>query len=204
MNVKLLITFAALVLSAAPLAVGQKRQPTPPCTLTLEDSPVIRGLQLGMSFEEFNNIFPDVKPEPPNADTAVGKVGYYVRNRGVEFHDVYISTSAFVDNKLSYLAIIYSDFEPTSPEDFVRQAVEKLSLPSTGWGRRSPGSRFLKCAEFTVYIQSGQEGFKQTDPAIVLIDTKAEALVESRKKELIRQEQLRRKEEEKRRRVFKP
>ncbi len=183
----------------------QKGGTISPCMLELNDAPKIRGARLRMPVDEFFKMFPSAR-ERENSRPEVGARTYEVNqeenpnfaNRGVQLQFVW-----FVDEALSSIGFHYPEYEPTSVDDFVRQAAARLRLPSVGW-KNSYGNRELKCKGFNVLI--GREMFRAGvgDPYLILSDNTAEAKIIAREKEIKRQEVQERRRKEQERRIFKP
>lgn len=183
----------------------QKAATISPCTLDLKDAPIIRGVRLGMPVDEFLKMFPSAS-ERENSRPEVGAITYEVNQEenpnfadsGVELQFVW-----FVDEALSSIGFRYPEYEPTSIDDFVRQAAAKLGLPSVGW-KNLYGNREIKCRGFNVLI--GQEVFKAGigDPYLILSDNASDAKIIAREKEMKRKEAEQRRRKEQERRIFKP
>ena len=163
----------------------QKAGTIAPCTLELKDAPNIRGVRLGMPIDDFLRMFPSAR-ERENSRHEVGAITYEVNqeenpdfaNSGVELQFVW-----FVDKALSSIGFHYPEYEPTSIDDFVRQAAAKLGLPSVGW-RNSYGNRELKCKGFNVLI--GREVFRAGvgAPYLILSDNDSDGKIVAREIEI--------------------
>lgn len=199
-----LVTFSIL---------GQKTRPIkdqssiPPCTLMLKDSPNVRGLRLRMTEREFLEVVPGAVKDQ-STSLANREVGEETYDLPVAAWDAPIEYEArfvqFVDGRLSFVSIVYPNFEPTSANDFARQAAEKLGLPIKGWRSSGTESRILDCAEFSVEVWTGKEGFKQEHPHLLLRDKVATAIIAQRIERKKQLETERRRQEQRERRVFKP
>lgn len=176
-----------------------------PCALELRDAPKIRGIKLGMTIGEFLELFPSARRTPTKYDPEIREESYDVFAEGEEdLAGVSINTVQFVDKKLSFVSFSYDNFAPSSAADFVRQASARLGVPATGWKAESKAIRTLTCKEFEITISTGDYGFRQENPYLLLKDNVAFAKVVARKNEKKRREIERRRREEQERRVFKP
>jgi hypothetical protein len=179
----------------------QKAEITPPCTLERKDSPIIRGLRLGMPVKEFHKMFPSAS-ESSDSKPAVGAINYEIHqeeNPNFAKSGVQVNFIWFVDEALSSIGFSYPEYEPVSIDDFVRQAAAKFALPAVGWNSSDWKSE-LKCQGFNVVI--GREG--EENPYLTLTDNASDAKIAAREKELTRKEAEEQRRREQERRIFKP
>jgi hypothetical protein len=142
------------------------------CALTIEQSPDVRGLRLGMTLDQVREVFPELPDPPPDE---FGWAGY--RINGVEKKDVEIQQARsegvyiiarvdidrhpetkgvylrieLVDQHLSLLKVHYVGGEKwTAASDFTRQINRTFGLPGA-WERFDSSTYDLLCQQFTVY-----------------------------------------------------
>jgi hypothetical protein len=212
-KIRLAGVLAALGLFICTAAYGQrastrgpvKTEATAPCTLETKDARQIRGIRLGMPVSEFLEKFPSAK-EAAHSRHKVGAIIYeFDQSENPDFADggVEMRFVWFVDGALSSVGFYYPKYEPTSVDDFVRQASARLGLPSAGW-KKAFENRELVCRGFSALV--GREMFRAGvgDPFIILADTAADAKVDAREKEIKRKEDEERRRRERERHVFKP
>ncbi len=142
------------------------------CFLTIEQSPDVRGLRLGMTLDQVREVFPEL-PEPPPSE--FGWAGYRINgvlkkdveiqrglsegvytiarvdvNRHPETKGIYIRIE-LVDRHLSLLKVHYVSGENwTKATDFISQLNRTLKLPGA-WERFDFSTYHLRCQQFTVY-----------------------------------------------------
>lgn len=169
--------------------------------LTPSTAPEIRGLKLGMKFEEVGAIIPDsigLKLAPKADETglidsiSLSLIDWY--QRADQFTGVKMIFVSFLDGRVSKLGIAYDESTQwPSVEDFIGQISKTLNLPSA-W--RNPTNadakqaRVMDCDGFRIIarISIGQ-------PSIIgFVDTGAERTVNERRAAI----------EEKKRQTFKP
>jgi hypothetical protein len=214
-QISLLPTGALLALFFCFSAYGQQRakplrKPATPssCTLELKDAPVIRSIRLGMSASEFLKMFPSATKRD-NSRPEVGAVTYEIdseENPNFAGSGVQLNFVWFVDDELSSVGFKYPEYEPSSLNDFIRQAAAKLNLPVSGW-KNSDGlsnPKTLKCKDFDVMI--GREEFRAGvgDPYLILSDYSGDAKIDAREKEIKRKEAEERLRKKRERQIFKP
>lgn len=165
-----------LACSSAVLAEEQAKG----CSQTMKDSPMLLGLQLGKTEKEFLTLFPSAKIDKDHVSH--GETRYYgwvvvPYNRPVQPVYELVAAQA-VDGRLSFFSVRFRKFRPADAESFVRQAAEVFGLPAEGWKKLSEGARLLECVDFSVEVQTGESGERQTGrgskreeaPAILLTD----------------------------------
>jgi hypothetical protein len=159
----------------APLENPQKIEPKP-CNLTLNNSPVIRNLKLGMTKDEIQQAFgvsannersPFYFISPLQKSTGVLQYTFYnsTLEKLVGFRGISgLELELFEDN-LHSLKITYSDSTASfSEKDFKNKIIESFNLPVDGWSGKDyylgeavsfPTAEGLQCAEFEIKISSG-------------------------------------------------
>lgn len=141
----LALSLVALVLPQA-FAQTQSGQPVSPCTLTVAQSPAVRGAKLGMSVQELFALFPGSAEKDENKKV-MATTNDYPQFGVVQFS---IYPSSYV-NKDRFLGIEYYDFTvldgrverfyvqykglPDGPrwsevDDFIAKLAETLKVPS--------------------------------------------------------------------------
>jgi hypothetical protein len=211
-----LVVFILLLCSMQ--VTGQNRTQAQPCSIPFEQAPAVRGFRLGQGVEEIIAKWPRLrywyaKSKQIKQDGAYDLPFFMYDNGkkldlGEELEGVDNMNLAFLDDKLYYLVVMYSEYEPQGINDFIQQASESLGLPASGWRRESASSARLTCKGFELHIQTGKEGGRLEPPALILLDTSAEGELRRRRDERKRLESERQlekqREEERKRRVFKP
>jgi hypothetical protein len=165
-----------LVIVFIPVAVGaqtagQSSTPTE-CTLTLDKSPTIRGLKLGMTAEQLLALFPG-SSENSNAQLAIDRAQGYPHYgvASISFQGEYypgfkdrfagiasINTTLF-DGQVVELQINYAGPHslPRGPgwekvDDFLAKLKEAFHLPDAkDWQYKSAVSKTLKCNGFEIH-----------------------------------------------------
>lgn len=175
------------------------------CTVPLSDAPKIHGLYLGMTADEFLQMFPSAQPR--RSPLGGNEISYEVRDTesrylGTDY--VWLGGNWFADERLYYVSFDYPHYKASiSMSEFVRQVSKTLSLPSSGWRIEYGINGTLRCQGFTVMIGLRRVG-EQGETFVSLQDDMAYAKVIARDKERkrLKAEELRR--ERKQRRIFKP
>jgi hypothetical protein len=197
---------------------GQNRTQAQPCSMPREQAPAVRGFRLGQNVEEIITKWPRLrylhaKSRQIELDGAYDlPFSMYDNGRklnlGEEMEGVDNINLFFLDDKLYYLVVMYSDYEPQGINDFIQQASESLGLPALGWRQESASSARLTCKGFELHIQTGKEGRRVGPPALILLDTAAAGELRRRQEERKRLESERQlekqREAERKKRVFKP
>jgi hypothetical protein len=216
---KVTCTLVVLILLLSAIQVtGQNRTQAQPCSMSLEQAPAARGFRLGQDVEEIIARWPRLrywhaKSRQIEQDGAYNlPFSMYDKGRklnlGEEMEGVDNINLFFLDDKLYYLVVMYSEYEPQDINDFIQQASESLGLPTSGWRRESASSARLTCKGFELHIQTGKEGRRVEPPALILLDAAAAGELRRRQDERKRLESERQlekqREAERKRRVFKP
>lgn len=171
------------------------------CRIPVRISPDIRGVQLGMQFEEVKRQFHDslgfaFAPKPDEAGVIdsvnLSLLDWY--DKGEAFKGVEAMALVFTDGKVSAIGVAYSaDTKWPTVGDFTSQISKTLALPSA-WQKPTNADpaavRVMYCDGFRVIANIGNKG-----PSFIgLVDTEAERTVKARREAI----------EEKKRRAFKP
>jgi hypothetical protein len=163
---RLIITFTVLLLALTSVARAQ-------CTLKPEESPEVRGLKLGQSYEDVKKGFPrgryvsgisdypnelglrrfrvsDLSRLAPyllDSDVTIPE-GWGKRFEGVEELEL-----RFLDDKLASIEIGYdSSTKWDDPSEFTSAISQALKLPLKGWHGRSDKAQ-LECSGFEVITE---------------------------------------------------
>jgi hypothetical protein len=168
-------------------------------------APEIRGIRLGMSLEEIVSDFPSVQTDYDRSINEYGEaflIDLPIENR-YRFEGIFTFRLSFIDKRVSFFSVTYSDYSPRNLDEFAQQVSEKLGLQMS-WKTPAKGIREIKCDGFTVLVVT----HPVLGPALIMYDLVANETVRKRKAEKEaerkREEQQRLREEEERRRVFKP
>ena len=151
------------------------------CRIPMRISPDIRGVQLGMQFEEVKRQFRDsigfaFAPKPDEAGVIdsvnLSLLDWY--DKGEAFKGVEAMILVFTDGKVSAMGVAYSaDTKWPTVNDFTSQISKTLALPSA-WQKPtnadSAVARVMYCDGFRVIANVGNKG-----PSFIgLVDTTAE------------------------------
>jgi hypothetical protein len=159
----------SLVVLLSPQAFSQSQSEHPtvsPCALTLAQSPVIRGVKLGMSAQDLFALFPG-SAERDEIKSALAKVDEYPHFGLTEFYigpSDYPTRDRFAGINQYYFVLfdgrvirfqVYYSGPPIAPQwsqvdDFVAKVAEALQLPpATQWVRSTERTgKSLKCNGF--------------------------------------------------------
>lgn len=156
-----MLATAVAFLSVCWFVMGVRAQT---CDLTLDKSPEVKGLRLGMSEKEAaavirNPFVPDMmEPKYLNA-ISLGK------EKLSGFNGVDILRVKAFDGRLSHIEINY-DVEWQDGREFIDNFAPKLGLPLKGWQMDIMGkSGTLECTGFTIKLDAFYKG------RLVLMDT---------------------------------
>lgn len=127
------------------------------CDLSLKDSPVIRGLKLGMPREEADRVIPTdrVRYIDSSAITA-----YPQFSRTAGFENVYQISAHFSEEKLGVLEIVYDPnaVKWSSAKEYAENLSQNFTLPFRFWkfNTKTPTIAEMRCSEFSIAIDSEQ------------------------------------------------
>lgn len=171
------------------------------CRIPMRISPDIRGVQLGMQFEEVKRQFRDslgfkFAPKPDEAGVVdsvnLSLLDWY--DKGDAYKGVEAMALVFTDGRVSAIGVAYSaDTKWPTVSDFTSQISKTLALPSA-WQKPTnadpAAARVMYCDGFRVIANIGNKG-----PSFIgLVNTDAERTVKARREAI----------EERKRRAFKP
>lgn len=159
-----LIMLAAVVNSA----LGQTQSEAPAkCSLTLNQSPTIRGLKLGMDVEEVLRQFPgssndgQIRTAIAWADKQFGVARFSAPTHQPlpesRFAGINGLSFEFLDGRLSSLWVQYAGPEWRSVDEFISRLSGPLNLPGpNSWEPTNPSDqKTLKCAGFEIRVFIG-------------------------------------------------
>ncbi len=125
-------------------ADSQKVSTPPPCALTIEQSPAVRGLKLNQPLADLGKVFPedsDIYRIRMRSDRKPDEVGVFQtmisnplinvpeRLKGLRYIQVF-----YLDEKLAKVEFIYnSDVQWESDLHFTAAIASQLGLPTQGW-----------------------------------------------------------------------
>lgn len=149
-----------------------EQPPVSPCTLTLDQSPAIRDVRLGMAARELFALFPgsaekdEIKAALKKADDYphfsltefyIGPNDYATRDRFAGIHLYYF---VLFDGRLIRFQVYYS-VPPEAPrwsnlDDFIARVAEAFQLPPvTQWAKsRERSGKSLKCDGFQIEAET--------------------------------------------------
>ncbi len=142
------------------------------CTLTIDQSPIVRGLRLGQPLAMLVELFPNygvsLRPDPNEiglSETHVipGLLGDEQSLKGIEWIEL-----RYLDGKLASIAIDYDDTVSwQSNLHFTAAIAEQLHLPVQGWLYKDPS--LLTCdGLFVVTSRADRLRIERTDLAVEL------------------------------------
>lgn len=208
-------------------------QTKPNVRCEIDEPPVLRGFYIGQTVEEINSKIPNFqeafnkqrnlenRPEFLNTRTEAGfillgdtNVFYPKPGQRVvpsdEYEDIGFDLH-FLDGKLFFMSVKYTEFEPANLKIFVQQVAEKTNLPTQGWIFKDRDNAILKCVGFNVEVWTGRYASRPEYadyPTVWITDSVAKAELDRREKAIglrnknTELERLRREKEKKT--VFKP
>ena len=158
----IILVSATFTLAQAP-ANGS---PQPRCTLTLAQSPTIRGIKLGMTSEEVLAMFPGQSQNPTiraalaNASKAFGVARFTVSPNDKRFEGVNEFDFEFLDDHLTSFYVGYSGPEWNNVREFISVLSSSLKLPGVEYWEPSDAETFrrLNCAGFEIRALTGGGG----------------------------------------------
>ena len=158
-RMKLLLWFVLAVcfFPVAGQTLDNKSAP-PPCPLTIKDSPTIRGLRLGQSYNSLREVFPPSydflnKPNEYGVNQVLlteASVASREQLEGIDLISLTYFDNLLVDIRINYRRSV----EWQSNLHFVSAIVEQLKLPRDGWQERDPS--YLVCQDFGVEISGAR------------------------------------------------
>lgn len=137
-------------------AAKTKPAPTPSkCDLALTNAPLIRGLRLGMSRTQADEII------PTDRVTVIGSsdiVSYPQFSNARGFENVYQISARFYEDKLTALEIVYDADEVKwkNAREFAESLSASLNLSPVFWkyNAKNASSAEMQCKEFAIKIDS--------------------------------------------------
>jgi hypothetical protein len=187
------LLFASMILAAlANSALGQSQIEVPKCSLTLAQSPTIRGLRLGMDVEEVLRHFPDRSVDPTvrrvllDADKQFGVAKFLASTYPYQSEPRFAGISQFffefLDKRLSSFSVQYEGPEWNNVDEFISKLAEFLNLPSANNWKPSniETVKTLNCAGFEVRVSLGSQG----STSLQVRNPTAEQIVKDRQKEV--------------------
>lgn len=205
-----------------------------PCNLTLNQAPKLRGFYLGQSKKELEKIphFTDeYRKNNANDPMDKSKFGFVMLNSVNLFYqqpgirkvsdknyddiEFYLH---FLDDKIMYISVQYTEYEPTNLNEFIKQVSQTTGLPLDSWKIKDKYNAEMICTDFDVSLWTGNVVGRpeyQDYPSLAIADKSAENELELREKKynnlLLEAERERHRieaekklEEERKRKIFKP
>ena len=187
------LLFVSMILVAlASSTLGQTQTEVPKCSLTLAQSPTIRGLRLGMEVEEVLQHFPDRSVDPAvrrlllDADKQFGVAKFMAPTHPYSSEPKFAGISQFyfefLDKRLSSFSVLYEGPEWNNVDEFISKLADSLKLPSANnWTPSNlPTIKTLNCAGFEVKVFLGSPG----STSLQVRNPAAEQTVRNRQKEV--------------------
>ena len=174
------------------LAAGQTPSGSVPdskCTLTPEQSPEIRGVRLGMTTEQLQNMFPEEgNLETLNNAIAMAKQAQAYgassadlrpdrKTANPRFAGLDHITVRLLDDRVITFHVMYSPTEWNSVGQFLARLSEAFRLPRASW-ELGDESGFLKCNGFRVEAWASKNS---THSTVSVRNTSVDNVVEDRK-----------------------
>lgn len=171
-----------IIVAFAISGFGQTQSAGPAkCSLTLAQSPAIRGLKLGMSVEEVLRQFPGASEEPhirqalSSADQEFGVARFSSPSLRSEpkFAGINGFSFEFLDRHLSSLWVQYAGPEWKTVDDFISRLSGPFNLPGpNSWEPDASDQKTLKCVGFEVKVSAGPSAINSVwlrNPAVLQI-----------------------------------
>ena len=157
---------------AATPPVNSPVQEKSPCTLSIDQAPVINGLKLGMTPDEVLALFPgskddaEVRADLSKAPSRFGTSGLLIRPdkfaNKAEFSGVSQITFTLFDGRVATFHVGYTGPQWSHVDQFVTKFVEGTSLPAADQWEPYTGMdqqmKSLTCADFKLTIFAGGPG----------------------------------------------
>jgi hypothetical protein len=214
----LIISFMACFSSGILAQKRTKKVNLPPCNLTIENSPKLRGFYLGQKIEDVIKLIPSV--ENAYNETEGSYFGYPQADFRIihlssldtdltnseDYKDVNI-TWQFYNGVIVRLFVTYLEFTPKHLKDFVNQISAKSNLPEASFRFTDKHKAILVCNEFTIELNEGEYtriGWNPSFSQIIVEDTKKIAQLDKEAKDFEKKkkdESLRLKSEQKRKKT---
>lgn len=157
MKLLLCLVIAAYSFPLAAQTLENKSAPTP-CPLTVKDSPTVRGLRLGQSYDQLREVLPprfDLSDEPNEYGVTRVVLTYLSVASGKQLEGIDLISLTYFDNLLVDIKIDYQrSVEWQSNLHFVSAVVEQLKLPRNGWEEKDPS--YLVCQDFGIEISGAR------------------------------------------------
>lgn len=143
-----------------------------PCSLVMDQSPVINGLRLGMTPDQVLALFPGANEDPEvrsalaRPPSPLGVSGFLIRPDKYEskekYADVTQITFTLLDSRVTSINVGYNGPEWPHVDKFVEKFVEGTNLPAPdGWQvyvGLDTQMKTLKCKDFEMSIFAGGKG----------------------------------------------
>jgi len=171
---RVIFTLLPLIFVAVAVSAQTAGQPLSQsvCTLTVAESPTIRGLKLGMSTEQLLSLFPESGQSPAIRNSIDNAQGYprfgvaglsfkpsgYPASVQDRFTDVDSIDVELFDGQVAKFRVTYigTQSRPRGPswpnvDTFIAKLSEAFALPDTSvWFMSSADQRTLKCSGFEI------------------------------------------------------
>lgn len=187
------LLLALLLLFCFTVTEGQSRsKPTatpPPCKITIDQAPLVRGLKLGQSFDQLPRVLPRIARWRDEDPDEYGLRRILLSPRMLEDPETLTGVTsvslAYFDDSLVSIEITYSrEIQWQNNSQFVAAIAEQLKLPREGWRQSDPS--ILTCDGFFIEVADANK--------LRMMDLRFPAQVAKRKAEV----------QEKRKSAFKP
>jgi len=145
-------TSAAQTPSASPQVAGD-------CKLKLAESPIIRGIRLGMTVDQALEVFPKdskalrMRIESPRFGAQLLGIDPQNTEDKENFSGVRYVHLGFLDGELNFYTISYNGPSWRNEEQFASRVAETLKLPGVDSWRTVGGRKALTCDGFQISLQ---------------------------------------------------
>lgn len=153
---KIALSFLILLFCSAAFSA----QISAPCNLTLNESPSIRGLRLGMQAADFLKTIPENNDEPrmTSSDASFILSGNKIKNIP-SFSNLSTLIVQFKSYKIAYIAVYY-DFDVVrwdNSKEFAANLSDNFKLPIAAWQFTEKTKAKMDCEDFIVLIDSSTD-----------------------------------------------
>jgi hypothetical protein len=144
----------------------------PPCSLVMDQAPVINGLRLGMTSEQVLTLFPgskedaEIRSSLSGSSKPFGMSSFLIRpdryGSKEKFTGISEITVGLLDDRVSNLHVGYNGPEWPNVDKFVTKFTEGTSLPAVDTWEAYVGMdtqlKTLKCQDFEIRVFVGGQG----------------------------------------------
>lgn len=132
------------------------------CTVKLADLPLFHQIRVGMIYDEFKDIYPEIKTDKHfQSKYATDGSGYFALEsasaKKASYKEDFEQLSlSFIDQKVQIIAVMYNEAKWTSLNDAIIGLSNTLGLSEGNWTRYYEQSAMAECEDFKIYANSQQ------------------------------------------------